>query len=233
MKTEIPIFTENYTSHLFRSLIVKDQINLYLGDKFPFEEKFPRGSSGVFLDPKFQLSNDKSDFENSKALYENLELNETQASDKRLWTYLTHVRFWEYMKKRWPLKEDKELFGRLKDRYFLNNINIESLSRNGISRLWWYSYLTIDKSRKDHYELTKILLNRQEIAVGILERRLGSINSVRRGILDFLKDNPKIMNNEDRTRELIKYVNLTGGVKVLSVLKYGEVRKILDRFPSE
>lgn len=231
MKKEIPIFTESYTRKLFRNLNSPEQIELYLCGKFQFAENFPKGGSGIYLEENFKLDPAKSDFENSKILYENLELNETQASDKRFWTYLTHVRFWDYMKKRWPLEGNKELIGRIKDRYFLNNVNIESLSRNGISRLWWYSHLTIDKSRKDHYELTKILLNRQEIAVGILERRLGSISCVRKGLLEYLRDNPKVMNNEDKTREIIKYFNLAGGVKSLSMLKFNEVRKILDKFP--
>lgn len=90
--------------------------------------------------------------------------------------------------------------------------------------------LTIDTSRKDHYELTRILLNRQDIAVGIFERRLGSISCIRRGILDYLKDHPTVMKSEDKTRELIKYVNLVGGVKNLSMLRLSEVKMILDKF---
>jgi hypothetical protein len=135
------------------------------------------------------------------------------------------------MKKRWSIEGIEDPKGRIKDRYFINTIKLESLSRNGISRLWWYTHLTVDKSRKDNFELTRILLARQEIAVGILERRLGSISCVRKGILEYLRDNPKVINSEDQTRELIKFFNLVGGVKNLSMLKLNEVRKILDKFP--
>jgi hypothetical protein len=204
-----------------------------LKDKFQYEENYPRGGSGIYIEDNFDLNGDKTDIENSISLYENLELNETQASDKRLWTYLTHVWFWNYMKKRWPINDSEEVIGRIKGRYFINNVNIETLTRNGISRLWWYAHLTIDKSRKDHYELTKILLKRQEIAVGILERSLGSINNVRKGLLEYLSDNPVVMNSEDKTRDLIKFLNMAGGVKNLSMLKVGEVRKILDKFQIE
>jgi hypothetical protein len=231
MKKPVPVFTENYTAKLYRNTNNPDYLKFYLSEKFPLENIFPRGDSGIFLDDTFNLNPDKSDLENSIALYQNFELNETQASDKRLWTYLTHVRFWSYMKKRWSVEGIEDPKGRIKDRYFLNNVNIESLSRNGISRLWWYTHLTIDKSRKDVFELTKILLNRQEIAVGILERRLGSIACVRKGILEYLRDNPKVMSSEDKTRELIRYLNLVGGVKNLSMLKFNEIRKILDKFP--
>ena len=57
---------------------------LYQSKEFPFEELYPKGDSGVFLDESFQLDPDKSDLENSILLYQNLSLDETQASDKRL-----------------------------------------------------------------------------------------------------------------------------------------------------
>jgi hypothetical protein len=231
MKRQIPIFTESYTARLYRNLNKSDNFQLYLEKEFPYEELFSKGDSGIFLDDNFELNPNKSDLENSIALYQNLELDETQASDKRLWTYLTHVRFWDYMNKKWSIEGNEKPHGRIKDRYFLNTVNIESLSRNGISRLWWYTHLTIDSSRKDHYELTRILLNRQDIAVGIFERRLGSISCIRKGILDYLKDHPTVMKSEDKTRELIKYINLVGGVKNLSMLKLSEVKTILDKFP--
>jgi len=132
--------------------------------------------------------------------------------------------------RKWSIMGIEKPLGRIKDRYFFNTVNIESLSRNGILRLWWYSHLTIDTSRKDHFELTKVLLSRQDIAVGIFERRLGSISCIRRGILDYLKDHPSVLKSEDETRELIKYINLIGGVKNLSMLKLSEVKTILEKF---
>lgn len=232
MKKQIPVFTENYTARLYRNLNDPENFKLYLKEEFPYEEQYPKSDSGIILDDNFDLNPDISDLENAILLYQNLELDETQASDKRLWTYLTHVRFWDYMIKKWNIEGIEKPFGRIKDRYFLNTANIESLSRNGISRLWWYTHLTIDTSKKDHYELTRILLNRQDIAVGVFERRLGSISCIRRGILDYLKDHPTVMKSEDKTRELIKYVNLVGGVKNLSMLKLSEVKMILDKFPT-
>lgn len=231
MKRQIPVLTESYTARLYRNLNKSDNFRFYLEKEFQYEEIYPKGKSGIFLDDNFELNPDRSDLENSIALYQNLELDVTQASDKRLWTYLTHVRFWDYMRKKWSIEGIESPYGRIKDRYFLHTVNIESLSRNGISRLWWYTHLTIDQSRKDPNELTRILLNRQDIAVGIFERRLGSISCIRKGILEYLKDNPDIMKSEDKTRELIKFINLVGGVKNLSMLKLNEVKKILEKFP--
>lgn len=105
--------------------------------------------------------------------------------------------------------------------YFLNK-------RNGISRLWWYAHLTVDDKRKDKYELTKVLLNRAEIAVGILERALGSNNNIRTALLEFLKENSSIKDSENKTRELLKGLNLVGGVKNLPFLETDEIKQILD-----
>ena len=224
----------SYTEKLFRKLNDSEYCNRYMKETFEFEENFPKGKTGIILDDKFELKPGKDgDFENSKALYENLELNETQASDKRLWTYLTHVRFWNYMHSRWPLDGSEKNLDRIKSRYFIDTVNIGTLTRNGISRLWWYSHLTLDRSRKNHYELTDVLLSRQDIVVGIFERTFGSIKEVRTAILEYLRDNPEIKNNEKKTRELLKFINLVGGVKNLSMLKTSDVRIILNKFTFE
>lgn len=226
-RKEIPIFILNYVNKLFRNLEKSEYIKYYMEDKFPYEEIYPKGGTGIYLKDDFNLDPDAGDFENSKNIYDNLKINETQASDNRLWTYLTHVRFWTYMKKRWPLDIENPV-SRIKDRYFLNSLKLETLTRNGISRLWWYAHLTIDQSRKDHYELTRILLSRQDIAVGILERSLGSNKNVRKALLEFLSENPEIKDSEDKTREIIKQLNLAGGVKNIPMLKVNEIKSILE-----
>jgi hypothetical protein len=226
-KKEIPIFSLNYVNKLFRNLNKPVYIEYYKEDKFSFDENYPKGGSGIYLKDDFDLDPEAGDFENSKNIYENLKINETQASDNRLWTYLTHVRFWSYMKIRWPT-DVKNPKSRIEERYFLHNLNIRSLTHNGISRLWWYTHLTIDRSRKDIYELTKVLLSRQDIAVQILDRSLGSNKNARKALLEFLSKNPEIKDSEDKTRELLKQLNLAGGVKNIPLLKVNEIKSILE-----
>lgn len=228
---ELKIFTEAYSDKLYRDVKVTGNLDNYYQESFPFEERHPKGRTNLFINANFNLDPDKPDLENSILLYEELKLNETQAGDSRLWTYLTHVVFWKYMRKRWALenvrKGDNPL-GRVIDRYLLVNPRLESLTRNGISRLWWYAHLTRDLSRQDNYELTKILLTRAEVAVGILERFIGVNKNMRIALLEFLKEHNEILSNEDLTRGLLKTFNLYGGSKVLPLLEVNRLKKILE-----
>jgi hypothetical protein len=90
------------------------------------------------------------------------------------------------MKNRWPLDDLENPKNRIIDRYHLKYLKLESLTRNGISRLWWYVHLTIDLKRNDKFELTRTLLSRADLSVGILERALGSNRNIRIGLLEFL-----------------------------------------------
>ena len=228
---ELKVFQQGYVDKLFRDIISTNNYDNYKVDNFPYEEKFPKGNTGIFIDETFNLDSKKSDFVNSKALYEELkDINETQASDERFWVYLTHVVFWKYMRERWPLEKaeaGKEI-GRVKRRYFLRTPNIETLTRNGISRLWWYAHLTYDKNRSNPYELTEVLLKRADLSVGITERAFGSNRNIRTALLEFLQDNPQISSDEDRTRELYKTLNLVGGVRNLPFLDVIELKSILN-----
>lgn len=227
---EIKIFQSVYVEKLYRDLISTNNHLDYLSDDFPYEQKYPKGGTGIFLDEKFSLDPQKSDFENSVLLYDALSgLDETQASDERLWVYMTHVRFWDYMKKRWPLEGIENPVGRIKERYFLRGMSIESLTRNGIARLWWYAHLTRDDAREDKYELTAVLLKRADLSVGITERALGCSKSVRTALLEFLKWNPEISSDQERTREIIKGLNLVGGVRNLPFLEVPELSEILEQ----
>lgn len=228
---ELKIFTESYTDFLYRNVKGTNNLDNYYKEKFPFEERFPKGNTNIFIKENFELDPDKSDLENSILLYEGLTLNETQASDPRLWTYLSHVVFWKYMRKRWALENVKKgdnPIGRVIDRYLLINPRLESLTRNGISRLWWYAHLTRDIKRSDNYELTRVLLSRAEVAVGVLERTIGINQNMRIAILEFLKENNDILSNEDLTRLLLRTFNLYGGTKVLPLLEVEEIKKILE-----
>jgi hypothetical protein len=235
IKTEIKIFTESYIEKLSRDVKSTQNVDNYYSESFPCDERHPKGNSNVYLDLNVKLNPAQSaeaDLESSIKLYEALEINETQASDPRLWTYLSHVTFWSYMRKRWALenvRQNDSPIGRVNDRYILTTPGLESLSRHGIARLWWYAHLTIDTNRNDKYELTKILLKRAEISVGILERVVGTNYNTRTAILEFLKENEEILINENLTRSLLKAFNLFGGIKILPILEVPELKEILNR----
>ncbi|MEP4532211.1 MAG: DUF6339 family protein [Cyclobacteriaceae bacterium] len=234
---KIRVFTRSFTDRLYKDS--QDHPGNYLNNKIIIsEEAFALGVTGIEIDQgvideinKSQGS-PKEDFINSIRVFESLDINLTTASDPRLWTCLTHTVFWEYMRKRWDL-ESRDINGqksRIRDRYHLRNLSLNNLSRNGISRLWWMAYLTVDEERKDKYELTKILTSRQDLIAGLLERYLGSNNNIRKSILRFLAEQKGFLDNEDQRRELLKKINLVGGVKNLPLMDesdiYNEIGKI-------
>lgn len=227
-KQEVKFFSAFYVDKLYRDVAATENYDNYLGNRFIYEEKYAKGPTGIFIDPDIKLDPQKTDLENSIVLYEALkDLNEVQASDERLWTYLIHVHFWDYMQGRWPIEESKKPLSRIRERYFLRNLNLESLTRNGLSRLWWYAHITFDSNRKNKYELLEILLQRQDLVVGITERAIGSNKKIRTGLLEYLQENPSIASSENLSRELIKALNLYGGVKMLPFLEISEIKKLL------
>lgn len=240
------IFSKYYVEELI-SKIETGRFNEYLSDDpFPFENKVPPGESVIEVNINLALklpfsSSEHFDMENSITIYTEFKsLNETQASDTRLWTYLTHVNFWEYMRKRWPAEKFEEESENLTDdlsvknkqanfiisRYHLKTPNRRRLLRNGISRLWWYAHLTYDEKRSDPFELTRVLLAHQDKAQNLLERSLGSNKKILAAILEYLKLTPSL--TRDEVRDKIKELNLVGGVKNLHLLDQDEILEIIN-----
>ena len=118
--------------------------------------------------------NGKRDSENVRLVHTWLaHLTPVQASDARLWTYLTHSVYATYTAARWPIAADTEVVSRIRERYFVEGESLASITRNSIARLWWFGHLTFDATRPDHYELADVLLSLQDIQVAFLERTIG------------------------------------------------------------
>lgn len=172
------------------------------------------------------------DLENTIIIYDALkDLTIPQATDERLWAYLSHVTFWEYMRVRWDFekrysKSDEVNF--IKERYFCSSS--KGFLRNGISRLWWYGYSSYDKSYSDPYTLTKVLLRTQDVAQNILERSFSRNQLLTKILLRVLHDREKNGNgfpNKDMFRQLSKSINRIGGVTILDALDENDIEKIV------
>lgn len=224
---EVKLFTTSYVSQLYTNL--ENSLSKYFLESFPFDPKHPKGNTGIVLNENFHLDPEVGDYVNSIKLYESLKsLNETQASDQRLWTYLCHVTFWQYMRQRWPVERANSKFNRIRDRYFFRSLNLRTLSRNGISRLWWFAHLTYDSNNsEDPYHLTRVMMENSDLTQNILERSYGSNKKVRFAILKYLKDHPDMMKQE-KYRGLLKAINLLSGVKILSTLDEEEILSDID-----
>lgn len=186
------------------------------------------------LDPD---GDDLKDYENAVRLHEALSaLTPLQARDPRLWVRLAHVELWPYMRQRWGVERHGEDAAKSKrfviNRYFVAQSQGRALIRHGIARLWWYAYLTHDPDRHDPYELTRALLATLDITQQLLERNYGRSRGVLAAFLDFLVQNPELMepggNSRTLVRDLAKHLNLYGGIGLLDCLTKSQVTTILE-----
>ncbi|GEC93340.1 DUF6339 family protein [Brevibacillus brevis] len=198
------------------------------------------------------------DLENTITLYSAFKnLSITDATDERIWTYLAHVPFWDYMQARWgidadiPEEEDllaeeedtiqdvnsgkkkKDPEEKIRRRYFFQGKTSNTdraLFRNGIARLWWFGYVSFDENREDKFELTKILLYNQEIQVNLLERGFSRNRKWAKAILSVLADRKRegqSFYSRESFRELTKHINRLGGVTIIDALEEEDIKKII------
>lgn len=166
------------------------------------------------------------------------DLTPVQASDERLWAYLTHRIYSEYVHSRWgsALEGSTQPEQRVEDRWFFRGEGVATFVRNGLSRLWWFGYLTYDRELGDHFEFTAILLALQEIQVAMLERRFGRSQAVLRGILEILKRNNRL-DEVPRRGEVIqgwaKDINTFGGAFVLDSIPQDRLLFVFQRLLKE
>lgn len=180
--------------------------------------ELPEGSKGEAL----------KDFENTKRVFSDLKcLTATQAQDHRLWVHLSHVEYWKYMQERWP----PESVSVIKSRYFFEGFTKDALIHNGISRLWWFGYLTYDPDRADPFELTKILVMNQDIQTSFLERAYGRNRMILHSILEFIRDNREKFKSSDgmskNVQKISVIINLSGGVALLDCMSKKEIDKVI------
>lgn len=183
-------------------------------------------------------ASDLYDLENAIRLHKSLrDLTPLQARDPRLWTHLSHVEIWPYMRKRWPIERfanDKAKAKRfVESRYFIPQSQSRALLRNGVARLWWVARMSHDGNRDNPYELTRVLLSSLDITQQILERSLGRAPVIVKAFLEFLQRNAEeLLSGGDSARSIIRHLakalNTYGGVCILDCLSEGEIISFLE-----
>ena len=195
-----------------------------------------------------------SDLKNSIALYEYYKnIDETQASDPRLWAYLSHVEFRKYTLSRWglsgtygDLKDDsakQKAINQLMDHWFISG-NDRDLRRHSIARLWWATHLTYapwerdpeffsDSKKEDPYYFTRVLLSTQDIYQQVLERAMGRSQRILISILEYLGENRKFAESRESIRNLAKELNLIYGVKKIILLDRKSLKKLIEKTGKE
>lgn len=228
----LKIFRNAYVSELRNE--ITNNIDFYKGNEsLVFSNDNILQSNRVMVDetPPTLGTNIAEDVDNAIKVYEYLPIDDTQASDARLWTYMTHVTFRDYVMSRWPVPQNNSETNVL-SRWFLSGKSARSLRRNAISRLWWAVRLTIAPwedeyfailKDNDKYVYTRTLFLTEDISQGLIERRLGWSQPILIAILDYFKRNPDLAKNRQLSRSLIKEVNLLLGYRKIMALNLEDI----------
>lgn len=211
-------FKESYAKTLRDAVKSGESLPLYREECFTIDETHVKRLANVYapegLENKLNPTKE-GDFQSAVAVFEAFEnISPLLASSEIFWAYVTHTTMFNYAQERWPNVDNKD---NILDHWF---VGPHGILRNAAAALWWGVYTTIDKSREDKYELTKILFKNYTMRVNTF----GSSTLIRHreamiGILSFLHDNPDVMEkSEPRCLFITKYFNRLGSSKQLAYL---------------
>lgn len=211
------VFTPSYTQYLRANV----KIESYLGDRFLYEPTQVRKLSGV-KHPEDLLSKmdptTEGNLKSAIAIYEAYEnISPLFAQQDSLWIYLAHVDLFDYVKKRWPIKdiEDDKILGYIQEHWFETQA-----IRSTLSGLWRSVYLTVDNERANRYELTAVLFKNETFRTRVFGGSLVARHkAATQGILEYMLENiEKFKPLEQKGQEVAKYFNMLGAYKLLPSL---------------
>lgn len=208
----------------------------YFGDENPFMD-YKKEVGEIKLNMSAERP-ETTDVENAKTLYLALkDLDNSQASDERLWAGLAHGQLWEFMIYRCKLSGSKMTADSIKSNFFFKQNPRRAIIVNAIARLWWVGRLTYDANNKEdpfyaikYFETdfsTKVLTlfssnftNNSKITLALIK-----------AILDIENENGKISRQEYQA--LLRYLNMIGGTFILDYLSEDEIKtKIVKYYDS-
>lgn len=190
------------------------------------------------IDLLMPTSKENYDFENSQRIFTAYQdMNPVQATDVRIWTYLAHVTFWDYMRRRYPVEEQlsTERAAFILQHWFIESVNVKNLLRHGISLLWWGAYLTYDKTNADPFMLTRELFSDLDYTRSLVPSTQGRNINFLHAVLEYVVVNPKAFSKykEDKVRFIMRKLNYMAGYRVLCTLDKPSIMKLMDGFKSE
>lgn len=176
----------------------------------------------------------RDDPHNAIAVYNALsELTPHQASEERLWTYLTHMQGAEYVAARWlsDRPDDDEKAAQKVRNHFFARGNRALIRDNGISRLWWLGFIAHKTDPEAPDRFLEILLHRQDVRSALLERPAVSTNpKVLRRIYDVMLEhweNGGELFQRDPFRQWMVNLNRRGGVVLLDALSDDQLDEVV------
>lgn len=195
--------------------------------------------------PNFKLASLDSDltigeieFENCKILYQNLSfINESQASDERLWAGLCHSIFYVYVRKRWGYhntkpKNAKDAISNIKSRFFFSGGTRSGLYRNTLAKCWWVGRNTFDASATNHFEKLDIIGSSDissKISDIFYSNNFSSNPMILKGIvggMQYFKNEGIQLTVKEHIRPSLQLLNAIGGGVILDCLSENEISDI-------
>ena len=169
-------------------------------------------------------------------MYTNLKhLSNTQAMDERLWVGLSHSIFWDYLRYRTKISEEKITENKILFSYFFKRGGKRILVINPLTRLWWVGRQVYDPSNeKDPFYALEFL--KRDFSTKVLN--LFSYNytnnpKIVRAVLVALAELEK-ENNIVITRnpylKILKYLNMLGGSIILDALEQEEIIEKIKKY---
>ncbi|MDO4793673.1 MAG: DUF6339 family protein [Filifactor alocis] len=216
--------------------------NGWILEKYSAYKNSTEGAFGEFKlhipDFSMDTSSDKpesTDYNNVKILYLALkEISDTQAADERLWVGLSHSDLYEFMLYRCKLDEENISKQKILRNFFFNHGNKRSLIIHPLARLWWVGRLLYDETGEDPFEALEYL--RKDFGTKVLSLFSSNFTNnpvIVRAILMAIAEIERAGTQVGRSRflELIRYINLLGGVIILDYLSEEELKnKILNHY---
>ncbi|MEG1889234.1 MAG: DUF6339 family protein [Lachnospiraceae bacterium] len=195
--------------------------------------------------PDFQLATLDSDmsigeveFNNCKILYKHLSfLNESQASDERLWAGLCHSVFYNYARHRWDYhtkqpKNQKEAVLNIKSRFFFSGGTRSGLYRNTLAKCWWVGRNTFDGVAANSFEKLDIIGSNDissKISDIFYSNTFSSNPVILGGIVDgikYFKDEGTQITLKEHIRPSLQVLNAVGGGVILDCLSEEDIADI-------
>ena len=199
-------------------------------------DKFADGSPLIefkFEVPDFKMDMSSknvgdTDYNNVKILYPALkDVSDTQASDERFWTGLSHGVLWSYMQYRCQLSDENISPNKIMTNYFFNYGNKRSLIVHPIARLWWVGRLIYDEKATDHFKALEYLkVDFPTKVLTLFSSNYTNNPKITRALLLAVAEIEQKGNKVKRNdyHELIRYVNSLGGIIILDYLSEDELK---------
>ena len=192
------------------------------------------------------------DFSNAVKFYDAININPVQASDPRLWAYLCHGPYFQFIKNRFtPEKNfnyydlnnyfhyDDDIQGTIrryiKARFFTGD-GSRSLRRNGLAFMWWAVYNTKAPWKRypeigekdDDYHYTRMIIGQgaTDLYQQTFERKYGQEPLLVFTLLDIIED---FSLNRKKSRELIKKIESDLSFIQLATLDKSALRDHIEK----